>query len=489
MLKVDKAILTTNRNICENISMINFSDRGFISQNILAQLRNFVEYIAVKVSFKDQDVEPNDRDLHEKAIGKMRGYGNLRFLSDFHAMIQQSGSHYTCNKDGSERLMLKYYEYLLKIKQYLKQTYNMEVLENINDFPLEMDTELLDYYQKIGERIETPSLDRITYSNSERYYIQKVKPFFINQRIYYEVTFNIANGDASKFNRIIAFTKQEIVDNYAVKFSMHSDKIRIFGKDMPILVIDGYEVSIRPCEWNNLAKICGIDIKCNTGASEYRELMKYLTETRVSLTELVSSDQGYYNSIRNKVISNTKIPIIFKILDCCRKIIVKNKPGPNLLRYLLYKMNNRIIKQQYCSNQCNLLSNLYVQYGCNPFETMPYCTSLKGHNPKTTDLFRSIPFEGREHEFLARNLKNNTEVEGVLFTPKKAIEDVENVDSLIKKYNSQLYSGHQGRKINEFKGHLYIEEYVMQSTSVIEHLQELSSSGIPQYTTRTFPMS
>ncbi len=73
----------------------------------------------------------------------MQRRGELRFLYRFHEMLQKSVSHYTVDKDGSERLMLKYYEHLLKIKLYLKQTFNLDVLENISDFPLNTDTELL----------------------------------------------------------------------------------------------------------------------------------------------------------------------------------------------------------------------------------------------------------------------------------------------------------------------------------------------------------
>ena len=43
MLKIDKSILDTNRAICDNISQLSFVDRGLLSQNILSQLRNFVE--------------------------------------------------------------------------------------------------------------------------------------------------------------------------------------------------------------------------------------------------------------------------------------------------------------------------------------------------------------------------------------------------------------------------------------------------------------
>ena len=60
MLKIDKAILDTNGVICDNISQLNFVDRGLLSQNILGQIRNFVEYIAIKAYSNGQDVNPND---------------------------------------------------------------------------------------------------------------------------------------------------------------------------------------------------------------------------------------------------------------------------------------------------------------------------------------------------------------------------------------------------------------------------------------------
>ena len=47
MLKVDEAVYDTNKVICRNISVFDASERGLLSQNILAQLRNFVEYIVL----------------------------------------------------------------------------------------------------------------------------------------------------------------------------------------------------------------------------------------------------------------------------------------------------------------------------------------------------------------------------------------------------------------------------------------------------------
>ena len=48
MLRIDKAILDTDRVVCDNIRQLSGTDRGLLSQNILGHLRNFVEYIAIK---------------------------------------------------------------------------------------------------------------------------------------------------------------------------------------------------------------------------------------------------------------------------------------------------------------------------------------------------------------------------------------------------------------------------------------------------------
>ena len=68
MLRIDKAIFDTNGVICDNICQLHFSDRGLLSQNILGQIRNFVEYIAIKSYSKGKDVDPNDYNLNASKI-------------------------------------------------------------------------------------------------------------------------------------------------------------------------------------------------------------------------------------------------------------------------------------------------------------------------------------------------------------------------------------------------------------------------------------
>jgi hypothetical protein len=238
-LRIDAQILNINKVICRHIDNLSTSPRGVVSQDILSQLRNFVEHIMLKFYANGQDIENSYVNICN-AIDFVKVRGNLKVLWRFHDYLQIVASHYTLDEENSERLMLKYYEYLLKIKNLLNDRFSFDVLENLDNFPLKMDSNLQEYYEKIAAKIKGYNMQNV--GKSEKYYIQKVKPFFVGQRVYYEVTFTPANDYASKFNRVIAFTSLEITDNYAVKLAFAQDSIEILGKTMPITVIVGWEV-------------------------------------------------------------------------------------------------------------------------------------------------------------------------------------------------------------------------------------------------------
>lgn len=50
--------------------------------------------------------------------------------------------------------MLKYYEYLLRIKTFMRDNYRMELLENLHKFPLDTDTAFTQYYEAIAKVLE-----------------------------------------------------------------------------------------------------------------------------------------------------------------------------------------------------------------------------------------------------------------------------------------------------------------------------------------------
>lgn len=477
-------ILDISRNIDKNIKKSS-SDRGFLSQNILSQLRNFVEAISLYFYVKSAELTDNNYKNIKKANEYVKTKGNLNVLSKFHKLLQISTSHYTLDEENSERLMLKYYEYLLRIKK-LMMVEDITVLENIDKFPLNIDITLQQYYNKIAEKIDNSPVLPKANEYSDRYYIQKIKPFFVQHKIYYEVTFIIANDYENKFDRIIAFTQKNILQNYALKLFIHKDYINILGKDMPILIIDNWEIAIRECELNHLSDILGENSRISTNHRAYKIVMKILKSDNLNLLELVELDDDYFQNLSTFIQANSENFSFLRILEKCRAIIKSNSNGSNVLRYLLYNLNNRIIKLQKDRISCFALSNLFVSNKSIPFEKMPFMMSLKGHNPSINDLLNCIKIEGREHELLARHIKNNTEQKGNLYTNIDELRDFGDVDSLIQKYNNCLYYKHKPQgNIEKYKNYVYINEYESNVCDIILKLKYLAKYSIKGYSIST----
>ena len=85
--------------------------------------------------------------------------------------------------------MLKYYEYLYRIRSLLKNNCGVSVLANLEDFPVDLDPSLREYHEKIAARIEAIRSAPSESSHKHRYYIHKTRSVFVGGRMYYEVTF------------------------------------------------------------------------------------------------------------------------------------------------------------------------------------------------------------------------------------------------------------------------------------------------------------
>ena len=57
MPSIDDRIRNIDNVICRHIASTNFSPRGAVSQDILAQLRNFIEHIMLKFYANGGDIE------------------------------------------------------------------------------------------------------------------------------------------------------------------------------------------------------------------------------------------------------------------------------------------------------------------------------------------------------------------------------------------------------------------------------------------------
>ncbi|MGO2081757.1 AAA family ATPase [Glutamicibacter arilaitensis] len=481
MATIEQQVRSASEAIDRNISTFT-DDRGFLSQNVLQYLRDLVEGLIVWTHVKNPSAQFNYQTQFDLARDAAKAKATYRVLTRLHGLLQISVSHYTLGGDPSERLMLRYYEFLLRTRDLARDQLGIEILQNLELFPIDQDPSLREYYERIAERIHAP--DRQPAGKRERYYIHGTRPFFVDGKIYYEVTFSLAHNRTSKFDRVIGFTGIDMTDQYAAYLSIESDAINVLGRTMPVLIIDEWSVSIRPCEFDNFARILNQSIRVQSSYAEYRNLMEYLTKTKENLLDLIDLPDADYGRIRTWALANAqRTPQIFPALDVARQLIRADRSGARILRYLLLQMNNTILKSQFDSEECRWLSNLRLSNRSSPFDTMPFCTSPAGHNPRFSDLAQCFDASTRGHELLARRIRNNVEQHGFIYTPEANLDDLGNIDALIARHNQLLppTPRHAPRRLARANGHVFIEGYEDDTVSIIKKLQEIAINGVANY--------
>lgn len=100
---IDKALLTIDKN-----------NRGEVAVRILSIARNLNDHIADKIW---KEINPGQPMGLQKVASKFSAVRNYRFIAQFDKYLRKSVSHFTPSEDGGERLMIKYYRYLLLLKK------------------------------------------------------------------------------------------------------------------------------------------------------------------------------------------------------------------------------------------------------------------------------------------------------------------------------------------------------------------------------------
>ena len=193
MLAIDRQISNIDHVICNNIELLGISGvtRAVVSQNLLAQSRNLVEHIAVKGYGNGADIMADWQTI-PKALEYIKGDNRFLFLRKFHGFLQESKSHYTPDADGAERLVLKYYEYYMMLREFAKKEYGLEILHNMDKFPINMDKTAIGYYRAVLKVLEK-RYEFVGYGRNERLYVMRSKVVIVDDRICYENTLIPAN--------------------------------------------------------------------------------------------------------------------------------------------------------------------------------------------------------------------------------------------------------------------------------------------------------
>lgn len=481
---INRKISDLNIKIEKNIDD-SVDNRGYMAQNIIKSLRDLVEYISFKIYIIEyiKDYVEYDHENNGKAIKYIKSIKKHEILKNFHALLEIGPSHNSYNEDGSIRLMVKYQEYLIELKNYYYKMFKEKILNNLYKFPIyKIDESLKEYYLEIYNVIKNINFDTNNRVYGNLYYIQKTKPVVINDEVFYELTLTPASDYLNKFNRIIFYSPIRIPDNYSIKISYQKENIKSFNSYVEIKIINNYEIFIKPAEINNLYKIFNIDKKISCKANEYDFFMKYLTNNKCTLIDIVNLDNDKFNTIKEKTsIYNTHH--ILQLIELLRNIILNKKPGYITLNYLIYMLRNQILIEQLSSKKCHLLSDLYLKIGCNVFETMPFASSLNRHNVSISDLIEIISPENREHELLGRKIKDmSNSTNRIYFSFNELGYSNETGLELVKRFNDKLYYKHTERNIDIIGNNkVYLRGYEESTIKIINILTDETKEGYDNY--------
>lgn len=388
--------------------------------------------------------------------------------------------NYRIPKDGqAERLMLKYYDYLWEIRRFLKNNFSINVLDNLEKFPLDLDTVDSEYYEMVADSIEnmdlTPRNVRVS-----RYYIQRIIPFFVNGERYFEITLQLAGLYSTKFNRVTVYSKKTVSTNYSIQIAYTETEIELWGIKNKIKVLNDWKVAIAPACLNKFAKMLQIRTKINRTYGEYISLMNFLTETGMNLLEFINLSDKRFEQIYDVVYGSTNTHDFADVLLEVRNNYSKSshKKGKNTVGFALVNMREEILEDLF-PNQFNpqrLSDELYIRSKCYPFDSNPLISNLVGTKTSKNDRESIIEIVDDSNAvalalpyMMIEKLISET---GELLFEKDKIANEE----AIKKYNNSLdsWERRQGYSIIEKNELVCIEAYYDTTINILHNLLVLS---------------
>ena len=439
------------------LTNIENKERKDIAEEIIVSLRHFTQNIQC---FIRETKNPKKFDTRykeeEQADNFCKSNYQYNFLSEFLSCLNSSVGHQSIYGEYAERLIQKYFYYLIKIKKLLKEEFYISILENLEKYPIDLDNSFLNYYQKIlngFKNLRHPS----DLKSWDQYYVQKKKAIFVDNVLFYEYTLTNANDSVTRFDRFTAFSLLDIYPNYCIKAKIVMREITYLDVLTPYFFVIDYVVSIRVCELQKLGEIMNLQGTYNKTIG-YEELMKYIQNNRISINDLMTCSNEYYKMIVYKCFRSERKEKLLILLDKVRQFVNSKKDGWKTISYLIYHLNNSVLKRQMAFYDNDCFGSTKLSKKVYPFETNPFSSSLIKHRPKLSDLCEIFSIKEYHGEYLARiisSLSNETES---IFLPKKDfISDADVIDIL--KYNDNFVKDEYfGRKIIIDDSNVFLQE-------------------------------
>lgn len=386
-------------------------------------------------------------------------------------------------KEGqAERLMLKYYNYLWEIRRFMRRNYNKSILENLEKFPLELDTVDLEYYEKVAKQIENIDLTSKNVRVS-RYYVQKIIPFFVNGERYYEITLQLAGVYSTKYNRVTVYSKMTITTYYSIQIAYTETVIDLWGVQNSIKVLNDWRVAIDPSCLNKLAKMLLKSTKINRNYREYVNLMEFLTETGMNLFELINMRKERFSQIYNRVFGTTNTHDFGDVLIQIRREYSKSscKVGKNTIGYALMYMRDEVLEVLLPNEfykKC-ISNELLISSRCYPFEKNPMIANLVG--TKTSKKDRESIIELLDDSKAVSLVQPYITIDNLIGETGELLFEKSEIGSngVIENYNISLddWERAKGYSIIEREGLVTIVSYYDTTINILKRLLQLTHNA------------
>ena len=476
-ISAEKEIMYISNVIEKNIEYYEkIKDKGFLSENILSQLRNMIEDVAILINNREnnQNLDTQYENIHP-SLEFLKGKSKYKFILDFYDFLKGTSSHYTPSEDRAEKLVSYYFRYICLTKKLLNDDYNIEIINNIEKFPIYDDKSMKENYDLICRVVENEKNSQSKFVKG-KFYVQKINTIYSNGDIYYEITLSKATDYQNKFEHITLYSKKYIPNNYSINISILDKDVDLNIGKSRIKIINDYKVAIRLCELKNIFLLLGGYKQFGESYREYRNLMNYLTYSQDTITNILCMNNEEYIKIKTKLQEGADNHYITEMMDKMRDIIINNRKGHNILRYLTTNMENIVIRDQKSDSTNFVFQDLYILPQSGMFDSMPYAMSLYKHNVSWQHLIKAVDMYNKDEELLYNLVKNNIENENKLYTPIQDINYFDNIPELIKRFNERLLKikSRSENLLKIEKGMIYIESYEKDTIEIISLLKYYS---------------
>ena len=476
-------IMNGNVQIEKCFSIVNQDNRQDVAESVIRELRNFLQAVICYIYEKEKHIKEDSNKYKEleNARKYCRSQYKFNFLDVLYNKLNNSTGHINIYGEYAERILLDCFKDIFSIRKILLDTYSIKILNNIIQYPLDLDDSFLNYYKKIVVALNRKDEARATIS-SDMFYVMKQKTLFIDNTIFYEYTLVNAIDSRDKLDRFTAFSLIDIYPNYCIKATIIQRKIVFLGCEIKHAIIIDYSVSIRQCEMMKLAKIIGVKKEFSKTKS-YFQLMKLIKDRRITIYQIIMLEDKKFEEILN-LLSKSRKGFTYYFLKKTREIMKKKETGYKTLSYLLSFANNLVINDQLPKNDGDSLAHLFLSKSVFAFESNPFFSMLCNHIPKFYNLLNVFFItDENKGDFLARRIKYDSLESRQIYLKKEEYILGQKEEEAISQFNQSFSKKRlEGNKICYFYDKVFLNENEKDTIFILkEFLHREKDVSFPYY--------